>query len=538
MNRVLLLGLDGVTYRILDPAFAAGHLPKLKGLLERGVSGNLTSTIPPYTPPGWTSIFTGVNPGKHGIFGFTLGNVQRREGLVRLDRVQAPALWNAMNAQGKRVGLFNIPMTYPPPPVDGFAVAGMLTPEGGGQTPEGFTHPETLAKQLIDVAGGYEIDIEVDYDEDWKSTAIIDRLSRNLEMKRKALRWLLDNEGEVPLLFAVLEAPDRLMHVHYKYIDPTCPHYERPEAAAIRERAWAFFDEMDEVMGDLIEWAGPDGFIITMSDHGFGPKQKVVNVNLALSEWGLLSVAGAGTVARSQGVRKLARRVKKVIPKATYQRAKSRAQQTIDWSKTVAFASPNPQQGIYLNVKGREPNGIVEPGDYEKVRDQIIERFESLLDPDDGRPVLDRMYKREEVMTGPLADGAPDLFPVCRDFTYELSEGLFSASVITDYVDLPRGFHHIDGIFGIAGPGIEPAAGERAHLYDVAPTALYLAGCKLPEMDGEVLTRFLPDALVAERPVTIQSMELPLAGEGAEALPYSAEEEAQIEESLRNLGYL
>jgi predicted AlkP superfamily phosphohydrolase/phosphomutase len=357
-------------------------------------------------------------------------------------------------------------------------------------------------------------------------------------MKRKALRWLLDNGSDVPLLFAVLEAPDRLMHVHYKYIDPACPHYGRPEASAVRERAWEFFDEMDAVMGDLIDWAGADGYVITMSDHGFGAKEKVVNVNLALKEWGLLSVGGAGSLASSQGVRKIARRVKKVIPKATYQRAKGRAQQTIDWSKTKAFASPNPQQGIYLNLKGREPNGIVEAADYESVRDEVIDRFRSLTDPDDGGPVLDRMYKREEVMTGPLAEGAPDLFPVCRDFTYELSEGLFSPAVITDYRDLPRGFHHIDGIFGIAGPGVAASAGERAHLYDIAPTALYLAGCTLPEMDGEVLTRFLPADLVAGRPVIVEAMDLPNAGEGAEAAPYSAEEEAQIEESLRNLGYL
>ena len=102
MNKVLMLGIDGATYAILDPAFEAGHMPNLKKLLDRSASGVLTSTVPPYTPPGWTSIFTGVNPGKHGIFGFTLGNVQRREGLVRLDRVTAPALWNAANAQGLR----------------------------------------------------------------------------------------------------------------------------------------------------------------------------------------------------------------------------------------------------------------------------------------------------------------------------------------------------------------------------------------------------------------------------------------------------
>src|SRR5688500_20003851 len=123
---VLLLGLDGVGFPMLEPAFEAGHMPRLKAVLDRGASGVLTSPVPPYTPPGWTSIFTGVNPGKHGIFGFTLGNVQSSKGLVSLDRVTAPAIWNAANAQGVRMGLFNIPMTYPAPAVDGFAVSGML----------------------------------------------------------------------------------------------------------------------------------------------------------------------------------------------------------------------------------------------------------------------------------------------------------------------------------------------------------------------------------------------------------------------------
>jgi len=539
MNKVLMLGLDGVTHRVLDPAFAAGHMPRFKALLDRSAHGSLTSTNPPYTPPSWTSIFTGVNPGKHGIFGFMLGNVQRNEGLVRLDRVQAPAFWNAANAQGKRVGLFNVPMTYPPPPVDGYAVAGMLTPEGGGETPEGFTHPPELAEKLIAAGDGYEIDIYVNYDDDWKSTAIIERLSRNLAHKRAVMRYLLEHNGDVPILFAVLEGPDRLMHVHYKYIDPRCPHYDRPEAKPIRERVWGFFDEMDEMLGDLIEWAGNDGWIVTMSDHGFGPKEKVVNVNVALREAGLLSVAGAGAaIAWSGATRKLARRVKQVIPKAAYQKAKGASRHTIDWSKTKAFASPNPQQGVYINLRGREPNGIVTDAEYEPVRDEVIRCLQALRDPDDGRPVLDDVTLRDDVYSGPLSPGAPDLFPVCRDYTYELSDGLFSPSTITDYRDLPRGFHHIDGIFGVAGPGVTPIAGQRAHLYDIAPTALYLAGCELPEMDGRVLTEFLPADLVAQNPVRTRPMDLPTAGAGAEATPYSPEEEAQIEESLRNLGYL
>jgi predicted AlkP superfamily phosphohydrolase/phosphomutase len=539
VSKVLLLGLDGVAYSMLDPAFEAGHMPALKELLARGASGVLTSTVPPYTPPGWTSIFTGVNPGRHGIFGFTLGNAQRRDGLVRLDRVGSPAIWNAVNAQGMRIGVFNVPMTYPPPPVDGFAVSGMLTPEGGNSTPDSFTHPESIGRRIVDQLGEYEIDIEVDYDEDWKSTAIIDRLARNLALKRRALRMLLDDDPDLTLLFAVLEAPDRFMHVHYKYIDPRCEHFHRPEARPIRERVWSFCDEMDEMVADLLEWAGDDGYVIAMSDHGFGPKEKVVNVNLALREWGLLAIGGAGSVGRSARLRRAARATKRVVPKTMWKRAKGAAHSAIDWSRTKAFSGPNPQQGIYVNLAGREPHGIVRPADYEAVRDEIIERFHRLEDPDDGRPVVDRVYRREEVMEGPRAAQAPDLFPVCRAYSYELSDGLYSAGTITDYRHLPRGFHHMDGVFGIAGPGIAPSGGHRKHLYDIAPTALYLAGLTIPKgLDGNALTDCLPPDMVAARPVVTEPMTLPNAGEGAEASPYSADEEAQIEESLRNLGYM
>ncbi|MFN2490530.1 MAG: alkaline phosphatase family protein [Actinomycetota bacterium] len=538
-GKLLMLGLDGATFSVLDPAFEAGHMPNLAALLGRGASGVLTSTIPPYTPPGWTSIFTGVNPGKHGIFGFTLGHVQDPRGLVRLDRVTAPALWNVANAQGRRIGVFNVPMTYPAPVVDGWSVSGMLTPEGGGETPDNFTHPADLGAKVSGAAGDYRIDIDVNYDQDWKSTAIIERLSQNLALKRRALRYLLDTDGDLPILFAVLEAPDRLMHVHYKYIDPRCSHFARPEAGPIRERAWAFFDEMDALIGDLLSWAGPDASIVTMSDHGFGPKDKSVNINLALREWGLLRLGGAGAVTKYDALRKLARRAKKMLPKSAWQRAKGVAQSSIDWSGTRAFSSPIPQQGIYVNLRGREPHGIVAESDYESVCAEIVERLEAMIDPDDGRPVVDRVLRREEVVHGPQAEHAPDLYPVCREYSYELSDGLVSPQVLDDLRSLPRGFHHLDGIFGIATPGIEARPGQRASILDIAPTALYLAGLDVPDsFEGEVLTELLPAAMTTERPVRRAAMDLALAGAGTSSTPYSADEEAQIAESLRNLGYL
>jgi len=537
VNKVLMLGLDGMTFSVLEPAFEAGHMPRLKQLLDSGASGILTSTIPPFTPPGWTSIFTGMNPGKHGIFGFTQGNAQSKGGLVRLDRVATPAIWNAANAQGVEIGLFNIPMTYPPPPVQGWAVSGMLTPEEGREAPANFTYPEELGRLIVERTNGYEIDVAVDYEKDWRSTAIIERLSRNLATKRRALSYLLGERGEVGLLFAVLEAPDRLMHVHYKYIDPRYEHFSRPEAGPIRARVWRFFDEMDAVVGDLLGWAGPEAFVITMSDHGFQGKEKSVNVNLALMEWGLLSVSGIGKIAASGRLRRTARKIKRLLPKKAYSRARSMAR-SIDWSSTRAFSAPNPQQGIYINLRGREPRGIVAESEYEAARDEVIEHFSSWIDPDDGKPVLDTIHKREDVMDGPEAVSAPDLFPVCRDYSYELSDGLYADSALSDFREMPRGFHHMDGIFGITGPGIVASDKNTASVCDISPTSLYLAGLDVPPSDGRVLVEHLPRQMLDARPAQVVDMDIPVAGEGIESSPYTAEEEAHIEETLRNLGYL
>ncbi|MGH2702718.1 MAG: alkaline phosphatase family protein [Actinomycetota bacterium] len=535
MSKVLILGLDGVGHPMLEPAFAAGHAPRLKRILDDGASGVLKSTVPPYTPPGWTSIFTGVNPGRHGIFGFQLGNAQRPGGLVRLERVQAPALWGAANAQGKSVGVFNVPLTYPAPRVQGFAVSGMMTPGEGTELPSEATFPAELGPDIARVADGYEIDIPVNYNVDWKSTDIIERLSRNLTKKRRVLSWLLEGH-DIDFLFAVIESPDRLMHVHYKYLDPSCEHFGRPEAGPIRERAWAFLDELDEMIGDMLKWVGPDGFTITASDHGFGPKDKDVNINVALRQWGMLSVGGLGAATKSSGMRKLVRSARKVLPKNAFEKAAGRAQ--IDWSRTKAFGAPVPQQGVYINLEGREPHGCVPQDSYDAVREEIIDRLLDLTDPDDGRPVVDRVFRREEVMDGPEAQLAPDLFPVCRAYSYELKDALHAPAVLEDRRELPAGFHHMDGIFGIAGPGIPARSGLNASVCDITPTALYLGGLAIPPVDGRPLTELLPETMVAARPVTTLESAVPSAGEDTQAQPYSPDEEAQVEQALKQLGYM
>jgi predicted AlkP superfamily phosphohydrolase/phosphomutase len=189
-----------------------------------------------------------------------------------------------------------------------------------------------------------------------------------------------------------------------------------------------------------------------------------------------------------------------------------------------------------VNLKGRERFGSVEPGQLDAVKMELKTRFEQLKGPD-GSSVTDRVWLSEEVFSGDALNGAPDLLPVLKDHRYELDDEIFHTSAFTDYRHLPRGVHHPDGIGIVAGLGVDSASPLDASVLDVTPTLLYLAGLKVPEgLDGRVVSQAFARETLELRPV---EMIRPLAGARSdENSPYSPEEEAQIEESLRGLGYL
>src|SRR5918992_1055774 len=138
MNKAVVIGLDGAAWHLLDPLIEKGVMPRLGAIKERGAAGRLLSTIPTYTPPAWTSAATGVNPGRHGIYGFIDGHAQsENQELMHSGKIKAPTIWEIANAQGARVGVYNVPLTYPPRPLDGWMVSGMLTP-GFGEQQRGF----------------------------------------------------------------------------------------------------------------------------------------------------------------------------------------------------------------------------------------------------------------------------------------------------------------------------------------------------------------------------------------------------------------
>ncbi|MGH2748843.1 MAG: alkaline phosphatase family protein [Actinomycetota bacterium] len=533
-QRAVVIGLDGAAWHLIDPLLEAGAMPNLGALRVRGSSGILRSTVPPVTPPAWTSAFTGVNPGRHGIFGFHRGNAQsEKQELMHSGRVQAPTVWEVANAQDVRVGVFNVPLTFPPQKLDGWMVSGMMTP-GLGQHLTGFVFPAELEQRLLAWIPDYVVEMSSNWEQDWRDASLCKRALESLEQRHTALERLLE-EDPCDLVFSVLEAPDRLQHMYYRYLDPKDELYDSPDARVLRPDLTRCFELMDRIVGLLADYAG-DGGVIVCSDHGFTAWEMSVHTNALLAQWGLLELKPAARAMQSRIARGIIPLARRVLPTKLRRQAKRQTFAAIDWSQTRAFASPDYLQGIFLNLKGRERLGIVPESELDALKTEIAERFGALRGPD-GDVVTDRVWRSEEIFHGDAAESAPDLVLAMKDHRFEPDDELFHKNPFTDQTALPRGVHHPDGLVVVAGPGVRAGHPIEGSIMDIAPTLLYQAGLKVPEgLDGEVLTEaFEPDHLERN---PIETTEPPAPKTRDEASPYSEEEEALIEESLRGLGYL
>ena len=532
-KRAAVIGLDGAAWHLIDDLIANGVMSRLAAIKADGASGVLTSTVPTYTPPAWTSAVTAVNPGRHGVYGFVTGHAQsERQELMHAGRVRSATLWEMANAQGLSAGIFHLPLTYPARDLDGWMVSGMMTPGYGEKPPQGFTAPKELETDINSWAPGYAIDVSTNWETDWRDAALCDRITASLEQRVAVLRNLLDSRP-VDVVFSVLESPDRMQHVYYRYMDPNDEMYYTPAAERLRPSIWRCFAAMDEIVGVLADYALDEGGVIVCSDHGFTAWEVSVHTNTLLEQWGYLRFKPTARVMRTGLARSLVPLAKRVLPAKVARQAKSKTFAAIDWSRTKAFASPIPQQGIYVNLVGRERLGIVERDQLEATKDDLVARFEALKGPD-GEVATDRVYRSEDVFSGDAVAGAPDVLPVLRDHRFELDDEVFHTEVFSDLSHLPRGAHHPDGIVVVAGGEVELKTDLRASVLDVTPTLLHLAGAKVPSgLDGGVIeSAFRVGTRAVE---TIDAVD---AAARDEESPYSAEEEALIEESLRGLGYL
>src|SRR5688500_14124296 len=205
-KRAAVIGLDGAAWQLIDDMLDNGVMPRLKAIKDAGASGILQSTVPTYTPPAWTSAATGVNPGRHGVYGFVEGHAQyERQELMHAGKVRSATVWEMANAQGLKAGIFHLPLTFPARDLDGWMVSGMMTPGYGERPPEGFTAPKSLEAQIQSWAPNYAIDVSANWEKDYKDAALCERIEASLRQRVVVLRKLLD-EQPAEVIFSVLES--------------------------------------------------------------------------------------------------------------------------------------------------------------------------------------------------------------------------------------------------------------------------------------------------------------------------------------------
>jgi predicted AlkP superfamily phosphohydrolase/phosphomutase len=549
----MVIGLDGATLDLIRPWAQAGYLPTLASLMETGGYSRLHSVLPVVSSAAWATFMTGTNPGKHGVFDFVYREARSyRLRPVNRQHIGMPSLWRLLSEQGRRVGVLNVPITYPPEPVNGFLVSGLGTPDF-----KCFTYPPELSNRLLE--NGYRVNRRVYYP--WSNEEAFLRDTYEITERLTATALSLLAETPWDFFMVVYRDTDDVAHGFWHHMDPSHPDHDPVQSAPYRNVILEFYRQLDKYLGDLVAAAGPDTTVFVVSDHGFGPLYKEVFLNEWLHQRGyliprsssyrqFLSRIGLTRNNVSRFLRwahlgRMERMIKDLLgdhiallPQTKW----ADFSEGIDWSHTRAY-SFGYQGQIYINLAGREPQGIVAPGsEYEALRDELCRALGELSDPVDGHPVIDRIYKKEDLYWGSNLFQAPDLVIVMRDLAYITRLGyelggqpgeVFGSSRIHE-----SGGHRLDGVLIAAGPGIIRSTEERpaAWLGDVAPTILHLLGCAVPKsMDGRVLREWLIPAL-ADRPV--QPFKSALPGSALESEGLTASEEEEILERLGDLGYL
>ncbi len=545
--RFILFGIDGATFDIIQPAVAAGKLPHIGRLMEQGSWRVLRSVIPPMTAPAWTTIMTGMNPGKHGVFEFhTLKDNSYNTRLVSSVDRKVLAIWDLLNRSGLSVGVLNVPMTYPPDPVQGWMISGMM---GALDFGEATCSPPQLAQTVRALARDYPMGPAR---KNARGEYAFAALGKQIASRRLVTMQLL-RECPVDVLILVCNYTDHVQHWFWR--DRS---YTTSEGEHIEDMIVYAYQAADEFLGELLEFCGDQATTFIVSDHGAGPTEEHLNMDRFLLETGLATLKpGAGNSDHQrftflERIRNLTPQwLRQKLPAEWFVRARSFFRQQklsrTDWAQTAAF-NIGTYPGWRLNVRGREPQGSIAPEDYDVRRQEMRSFIEDYHHPGSGERVFE-VFTRDELYHGPYVDAAPDLVGIVGQGKIHLAEFPVpaSASVFIGSEEMDKiaphsrtGSHRMEGVLIAAGPdiGAQPLATE-AQLVDIVPTILYALGLPIPDYcDGQVLADMFAGGFVNAHPPHYTDMSMHREPADRESSVYSEEESEQITQRLRDLGYL
>jgi len=494
-QRALIIGWDGATFDLIRPWVEQGKLPAIAKLMESGTHGLLRSTMPYWTFPAWTSFMTGANPGKHGVFDFT----QRQEGKYELEFVnggqrRAPTFWNLLSRANRKVISVSVPCTFPPEPVNGVMISGFDAPGMGGRNASvdaKSMHPASLKEELDVAIGGHPVGgymaIEL---KKGNPQRVVDLVVETIEKKAATVKYLMQHKPWDCCMILFGES-DGIGHQFWKYCDPESPLFTE-EPSGLRDSILKVYEALDRQLAEIVELAPDDTTVLMVSDHGFGGvSDSILYPNCWLREQGALNFHGRSSHWMSRVLDAIKLQAVAVLP-AGLKRAIIRYGRKalgnleskvrygmIDWSSTEAYFEENPYfPMLWVNLKGRQPEGSVEPGKhYEEVRDRLIKDLESWRHPETGEPIVNKAYRREEVYNGPCVENAPDVIPdwaLHKGYSYGFKLSSKSPDLAwIEQVDPSKpeniqyfmnksGTHRPDGIFVAQGASVREGTLSRA----------------------------------------------------------------------------
>lgn len=456
--KLAVLGLDCAAPQLVFDQFRK-DLPHLSALMEGGLYGELESTHPPITVPAWSCMMSSRDPGELGFYGFRNRKDYSYDGyaLANSTAVRVPRIWDYLGREGLRSILLGVPQTYPPRPIRGEMVTCFLTPS----TECEYTYPPALKDEVERVSGGYILDVENFRTEN--KQAILDQIFEMTRRRFKTAKHLLRHHPWDYFMMVEMGV-DRIHHGFWKYLDQTHPKYEpgNPFEDAIR----SYYRYVDGEVGEVISLLPSDCAVMVVSDHG---AKKMVG-GICFNEWLI-----------QNGYLKLKSSPAAVTPIAKVE---------IDWDHTLAWADGGYYGRLFMNVRGREPNGQVDPADYEKVRSRLIEEIAGIEDPS-SQNIGSVAYRPDELYRS--TNGvAPDLIVYFGNLDWRSVGSVGYGSIYTFDNDTgPDDANHAQhGIFMLKTPGGNGVGRclSGLRLYDVAPTILNLYGLPVPAaMQGQII---------------------------------------------------
>lgn len=456
MNKLVVIGLDGAPYNLILDLIKKQKLPTFKKLINDGTSGTLYSTLPPISPVAWTSMLTGLNPGKHGVFGFTECNSSKP---ISSDAIRGKSIFDFLSASGKKVVSYNVPYTHPPFQTNGIMISGFPTPNN---------KPLTYPAEFIDILASIVPDYRVDVDSKKNVDDFVNEIFRLTSIRFKLINYLLSNY-EYDFFMSVITMTDRIQHKLYGYLYSSNLCYETYSDILIN-----YYALIDKYLKNLIKGVSEDTYFILVSDHGFEPINYYVGSNFILNK----CKTSRSFFSRTNLTYKIRKYplIKKMLLKLMPDDVLYSVQKSL------------PEEEVFFNLLPFIKINITDSSNKENKKNEVIKMLKKIIDPE-GNKIVDMILDPSEIYKGKHTKSAGDLLLLLNEgyIIKKYSQEGFSRPNKKLFDDTGSHYNLTSqkGIYILNGPGIQKGKKMDTRIINIAPTILDLMGLfREPFMDG------------------------------------------------------